>query len=804
MTDFRHTLESALSGTYTIEQELSGGGMSRVFVALDRTLDRKVVVKVLSPDIAADVNTERFRREIHLAAKLQHPHIVTLITSGEMGGLPFFTMPYLEGESLRTRLSRDGELPAGEAVRYLRQIASALAHAHRHGIVHRDIKPDNIMLVEDFAQVLDFGVAKALTSSTQSGTAGLTTRGVAIGTPAYMSPEQAVGDPSVDHRADIYAFGVVAYEALTGSHPFAGRPPQAQMAAHALETPESLARRRPGLPEELVAIVARCMEKRPSDRFQSASELAAALEAAGTMIATPTRSHPVTASARNGRYAAMAGAVVIIAIAAFAGSRTLSSRRAVSEPPMLELKSVAVLPLTNVGTDAKDEYFSDGMTDELANALSKLSGLRVASRTSAYSFKGQKNVGAAEIAKRLNVQTLLEGTVRRSGDRLRVFAQLTNAADGLTLWSESYERESKDVFAVQDDIAKSVAEALKLKIAGGGSPGSSARGTASLEAYDFYMRGRYFWNLRGDRNIRTAITYLDNSIRADAEFGRAHAARAIAYVLLREYTDSLRPAERAEGEKSARRALAIDPRLAEAHTALGLNAVHNNDYDAAAGYYRRAIALDPYYATAYQWLGEQFYATGRVDSSLAYMKKAAELDPLAPIIPSALGYTQMLAGDLDGAVATVKRGIELAPQLGMHHSTLAKIYLVKGDLALASRSAEMAERLEPLSLRKALYCYIAAANGRTAEARKILNELLRAQEQGHKSRTQVAIAYTGLGEKDNAFRELELAAREKNPSVNGTMLVEPLWKPLRSDPRFMRLMEQVGAAKYAANLKRPL
>src|SRR2546423_15025626 len=279
MTDLRATLERTLGDIYSFERELVGGAMSRVFVAIDRSLGREVIVKVLSDEVAAELRVERFRREIHLAARLQHPHIVPLLSAGEVNGAPYFTMPFVEGESLRSRLSRVGELPIAEAVRILREVASAISYAHKHGVAHRDIKPDNVMLSDEFALVTDFGVAKALSESTKApGSGTLTGLGVTLGTPAYMAPEQVAADPSVDHRADIYAFGVMAYEMLTGSHPFAGRTMQQMLVAHAVEKPEPIERRRPSVPRALAALVTRCLEKRPADRPQSAAELLATLD----------------------------------------------------------------------------------------------------------------------------------------------------------------------------------------------------------------------------------------------------------------------------------------------------------------------------------------------------------------------------------------------------------------------------------------------------------------------------------------------------------------------------------------------
>ena len=341
-------------------------------------------------------------------------------------------MPFVEGESLRARLSRVGALPVAEVVRILHEVTSALGYAHKHGVAHRDIKPDNIMLTDEFALVTDFGVAKALTDSSRGpGAATLTGLGVTLGTPAYMAPEQVTADPSIDHRADIYAVGVMAYEMLTGSLPFAGRSMQATLVAHAVEKPEPIERRRPGIPQALAALIMRCLEKHPADRPQSASELLTTLDAVHAdhgMAAGP-------GAARRRKMTIAAAIAGVIVLAAAGVIYATTSRRGLTggAEPGTQLRSVAVLPLSNVGGDPKDEYFSDGMTDELANALSKLPGLRVASRTSAYAFKGRKDADVGDIGRKLHVQAILEGAVRRSGDRLRVGAQLTNVSDGLAI-----------------------------------------------------------------------------------------------------------------------------------------------------------------------------------------------------------------------------------------------------------------------------------------------------------------------------------------------------------------------------------
>ncbi|MDQ3674697.1 MAG: protein kinase, partial [Gemmatimonadota bacterium] len=695
MTDLRATLERTLGDTYTIERELHGGAMSRVFVVMERQHGRQIVVKVLAAEVAAGVSAERFRREIQIAARLQHPHIVPVLTSGETGGSPYYAMPFVEGESLRARLARVGELPVDEAVRILREVASALSYAHKQGVVHRDIKPDNIMISNEFALVTDFGVSKAVSdSATESRGTTLTGLGVALGTPAYMSPEQASADPGTDHRTDIYAFGVMAYEMLTGSLPFAGRSTQAMLAAHAVEKPEAVERRRPGIPRALSILVMRCLEKRPADRPQSTSDL---LQLLGDPAIHDQRTRGAGVSGwKSPRVLAAAAAAAIVVVGAvIVASRQREQPRGVPGA----LNSVAVLPLVNVGGDAKDEYFSDGMTDELANALGKLPGLRVASRTSAYAFKGKRDLDVGEIGRKLRVQAILEGTVRRSGDQLRVGAQLTSVSDGLSMWSDTYQRSTSDIFSVQDDIARSIAGALKLKLTEKAAELSSgSRGTESLTAYDAYLRGRYFWNRRGASNLYRALEYFEESIRRDPGFARAHAALALTHALIPEYTDDPPPDGLGKTRAAALRALALDSTLAEAHTALGLALVHAWDFKAGDLAYRKAIALDPRYPTAHQWYGELLYHTGRIDSSLVEIRRALELDPLAPIMPVALGYALMLAGEFEQALTEFAKAEEIAPGLDITRQLAAQAHLQAGQIERGVQEMEAAFRQDSTTL----------------------------------------------------------------------------------------------------------
>ena len=800
MTDLRATLERTLGDLYSFERELQGGAMSRVFVAMDRQLGREVVLKVLPPEIAAELSADRFRREIQLAAKLQHPHIVPLLSSGEVDGTPYFTMPFVEGESLRAHLEKVGELPIPEAVRILREVASAVSYAHKHGVVHRDIKPDNVMLSDEFALVTDFGVAKALSASTKPSQAQtLTGLGITLGTPAYMSPEQATADPSVDHRADIYAFGVMAYEMLTGTLPFVGRTTQATLAAHAMEKPEAIEHRRPGIPPALGALIMRCLEKRPADRPQNAGEVLHELEAVPITSASP--------KARGRSALIFAGAAAAVLLAALVVFRVSHRNRAGADEPVAQLRSVAVLPLANVGGDAQDEYFSEGMTDELTNALSKLPGLRVASRTSAYAFKGKKDIDVGEIGRKLHVQAILEGVVRRSGDRLRVGAQLTNVSDGLAIWSDTYERRTSDVFAVQDDIARSIADALKLKLGGKAAElSSSSRGTENLEAYDSYLRGRYFWNRRGAANLRKALSYFEESIKRDSGFARAHAGLAITHAILPEYTDTPPADGLAKTRSAAARALALDSSLAEAHTALGLAATHAWDFRAAEAEYRKAIELDPGYPTAHQWYGELLYHTGRLDSSFVETRQAIALDPLAPIPFEALGYALTLAGRYDEAIEQYRKADELSPGLTLTLLLLGDAQLQMGQTQQAVQEYEQAAGLDRETLlTKGKLCHAYGVAGRAAEARNLLTEIEARAEKERQSWVTRAICQLGLGNRAAALDAMETAVKNHEIAVFTAYspLLDRTWDPVRADPRWTAILRSANLADYMGNARKP-
>ncbi|HEX9348215.1 MAG TPA: serine/threonine-protein kinase, partial [Gemmatimonadales bacterium] len=448
-TDLREQLQTTLSDAYRLERELGGGGMSRVFLAEELALGRRVVVKVLSPDLAAGVNFERFKREILVTARLQHPHIVPVFTAGETSGLPYYTMPFVEGESLRVRLLRTGAMPLLVAVSILRDVARALEFAHSKGVVHRDVKPDNILLTGNTATVSDFGIAKALIASrVATSDAAMTERGVAIGTPQYMAPEQAAADPAMDHRVDLYALGCVAYEMIAGEPPFVGRTPASLIRAQIVDAPTPIATKRADVPEALGALIERCLEKDPVDRPASAQEIIEVLDNLASGQAPGARSTGST-----------------------------------------ELATIAVLPFASVSAEQESDLFADGLTDEVITDLSMIKTLRVISRQSAMRLKGSDK-DMRTIARELGARYVLTGTIRRAGSSLRVTAQLVDAKADAPLWADKFTGTLQDVFDIQERLSRQIVDALRLRLTPNEDKRLAQRPLADVRAYEYYLLAR--------------------------------------------------------------------------------------------------------------------------------------------------------------------------------------------------------------------------------------------------------------------------------------------------------------------------
>lgn len=792
--DAAEALQSDLSGRYTIERELGSGGMATVYLARDERHGRAVALKVvhagLGLDDASAPGAVQFQREIEFAARLSHPHILPLHDSGTAGGLLYYVMPWVEGESLRDRLARGGRQPLDVTVRVLRDVARALAYAHRRGVVHRDIKPGNILLNQDGdALVSDFGVAKALAAT--AGPVGATddsdvfSTGLVLGTPAYIAPEQASGDSATDPRADLYSLGVVAYEMLTGTSPFGGRPAHELLAAHRSEMPEPLLSRRPETPPVLAALVMRLLAKSPAHRPHDAGEVLQTLDAVSAGLGATGDGTPAGSRRDAVRLLALSGAVLLLVLlggAVLAGGWPRGTTPA--EP------SIAVLPFVNTNGNIEDEPFSDGLTDELIGALSGVPGLQVAGRTSTFALKG-RGLSVQAIADTLGVTTVLEGSVRRDGDQLKVTTQLVDARDDRVIWSQAYDREFRDVFEVQEQIARDIVTALSVRLTGSGAPGRLVEyGTDDLEAYQLYLKGRFLFNTRQRDGLLRARTYFQQAIEVDPSYARAYAGLADVYNTLGVFGYERPHDAFPNARAAAEHAIALDSLLAEAHAALAHQLfVYEWNWKAAGPAFERAIALNPAYPEVRLFYGMYLHNTRRHDEALAQLQIARTLDPLVPT-GALTGRVYVNTKQPDAAIRDLREALELNPRLDLAHQVLGHAYLQKGDypeaVASMQRAAELSGPRDSAQL-----AYIYAASGQPTEARRIVRRLLATAPQRYLPPFHVAMAYAGLGDADEAFRWLETAYDERASFMDGLAVITGFDK-IRGDPRFDELLQRMG------------
>ena len=793
--ELRDQLQTSLGEAYTVERELGGGGMARVFLAEERALGRKVVVKVLTMEMAAGVSGERFSREIRVAAQLQQANIVPLMAAGDANGLPYYTMPFVEGQSLRHRLSSSGPFPIADAVNVLRDVARALAYAHERGIVHRDIKPENVLLSGDAAVVTDFGIAKALAAAQRGerpedndprdlSITALTVMGSTVGTPAYMAPEQALADPNTDHRADLYAFGCVAYELLAGRPPFSGRSPQQLLTAHVHDTPAPLESLRADVPLQLASLVRRCLEKNPAARPQTAREILQVLDTVGS----GERSAVVRALAdMRGRRAAVPAAIALVTVIVLAVvvARARSSRAGEATP-----RALAVMPFTNVGGDPAQQYFADGIAVELTNALSKVQGLTVTSRSLAFSLRDRANDVRA-VGRELGVGAVLGGAVQRAGNRLRVTAELTNTADGRALWSNSYEQEMSDVFKVQDDITKAIMSELRLTLgpANAAAHGpSSVAGTANFEAYDLYLRGVYLLDHRGP-GVAKSVEYLSRAVQLDTGFARAYGTLSEALELLPFFSETGAAAVETRALSAATQALALDSSIAEAHIGLAMARSHAFRWREAEEEFRRAVAADSASAVAHMQYGRFLMHIARFPEAFEQFRTATRLDPLSGT--AFVWYAHLLSqeGHTDSALAINRHARELDAGLVLAR-TIGGI-----DLLLAGRRDEaraLVTGIEASAAWRGQAAYVLGRAGDTAAVRETLRYLQRLPRDTWMLHTAFMWTYLGAGDTAQTLSALEdaLRARELTPQWNS--FADWVYDPVRRSARFAAVVRGFG------------
>lgn len=763
---------------YRIAGALGHGGMGAVYAAEDTKLHRRVALKVLPAAVSADrERRQRFEREAQAIASLNHPNIVTVYSVEQAGDVHFLTMELVEGQTLAELIPQDG-VPLARLLQLAIPLADAVSAAHQRGIVHRDLKPLNVMVTpEGRVKVLDFGLAKVKEAvavdvgATSLPTQELTEDGRILGTVAYMSPEQAEGR-AVDHRSDIFSLGVMLYELATGERPFKGDTNVSLLSSILRDTPPSVTDLRAVLPRELGRIVRRCLVKDPARRYQTALDVRNELEE----LKQALDSGELTA-------------------AGVAGAQRPTTRA----PAAVPVKSVAVLPLANLSPDPENEYFADGITEEIINALAQLKDLRVAARTSSFAFKG-RSADLADVGEKLKVATVVEGSVRKAGNRLRITAQLVNVADGYHLWSERYDRELDDVFAVQDEIATAIAKRLEVTLGSAIDEPLVKAPTENLEAYQVYLKGRHLWNKRG-AGLRAGLELFEQALRLDPDYALAHAGVADAYTLLAFYS-FMRPADAMPRAKTAaQRAVALAPGLAEAHAALAwISLTYDWDWRAAASGFRRALDLNPNLVAAHYWRSAYLWGIEcRFDEAIAEARHATDLDPLAPHPVVQLGLSLLVARRHDEAILALRRAAELDATSFLAHYYLGIAYRSRNMLAEAIAALETAASLSgrhPWPV--AGLCIAYAAAGRSTDAQALHDELAARSRREYVQPSGFAALYAQLGRIGEAFEYLERAVAERDPLVVA-MNVWPDLDPLRDDPRYHAIVRAVGWPEGSAS-----
>jgi serine/threonine-protein kinase len=762
MLDRHEALHAELGDRYELEDMLGEGGMGTVYLAQDRKHDRRVAIKTVRPDLTTEAIRRRFEREISITANLQHPHILPLLDSGSAGETLYYVMPYVEGESLQRRLAREPRLPVDEVVRIGCDVAEGLEYAHERDVIHRDIKPGNILLAANYALIVDFGIAKALA---KTGEDTLTQTGWGPGSPHYMAPEQLTG--SAAPRSDIYALGAVLYEALTGERWSAtSAPDDADWSK---------------IPPNLRPVIRRALERLPEDRWTDARSFRRALKAGG---AGPRPRRP-----------ALLAVAAALAVAVGSWWVVTSFRESAPGAEAAVNPSIAVLPLENLSGDEETEYFSDGITEDIIAQLSKIAELDVISRNSTMQYK-YTDKAIQQIREELNVTAVLDGSVRRDGDRVRIVSQLIDTRTGANLWGETYDRELTDVFAIQADVAQRIAGALRARISPQERSVIERRPTEDIEAHDLYLRGRYLWNRRTRPGLESSVDYFRRAAERDPTYAPAFAGLADAYLLLGSYQYMPEVEATREAKTAVERALALDDRLAEAWASHGQVLRSERDWEAEERAYLRAIELNPNYATAHQWYATLLAARGRGEEAVREIRLAEQLDPLSHAIGVTAAVILFVDRNYQDAIDQLNRTLDLDPEYFSAYVWLMMSYSEIGRYEDAIRAYEQLIRLRPDISQWTLF--LANVHGKAGETERAREILERAREETD-DRILSAWVYATLGDIDRAIELLaqDLDDESWNMFVFFRNLVfyadeGPWFDPLRSDPRFENLIARMN------------
>jgi eukaryotic-like serine/threonine-protein kinase len=765
---------------YKVIKLIGAGGMGEVYLAEDKKLDRRVAVKILNERFAKhESDLRRFTREAKAVSALNHPNILVIHEIGESQGTNYIVSEFIEGKTLREIVAAS-PIELTEILDITIQIVSALTAAHGAHIVHRDIKPENIMIRPDgYIKILDFGLAKligqkAIGFEEPTIEQNATARGLILGTVNYMSPEQAKGE-QIDERTDIFSLGAAVYEMIAGRTPFAGDSMSETFANLINREPQPLSRFSADAPDELQRIVSKMLRKNRDERYQTMKGLLADLKSLQKRLefeAELGRNPPPDKQLE-------------------AETQTFKADKRETTQTTEQTNSIAVLPFANMSNDAENEYFCDGLAEELLNALSKIKDLKVAARTSAFSFKN-RNVGVSEIGDALNVKTILEGSVRKAGTRLRISVKLINASSGYHLWSERYDGELKDIFDLQDEITLAVIDELKVKFLSEEQAALRNRYTENVEAYQLYLKGQYEWKKHAQEDLHKAIAYYNQAVELDPNYASAYCGLTESYGVLGFLY--LPPNETFPQAKAyAAKALALDDMLAEAHMSLGaIKLFYDWEFAEAEGELKRALALDPNDALSHHLYADSLEIRGRFDEAQAERRRALELDLLSPTYNMAVGETLYFARQGDEAIAQYEKTINLEPRFVRTYFYLGQAYVQKKmyaqAIAVYQKGITQAER-HPMLIAALGHAY--ALSGKREKANQALAELREMSQQHYISPYLTALIYLGLGDKEQAFAWLDKAYQDRS-SLLIWLKVEPLFDTLRADPRFQDLLRRVG------------
>jgi serine/threonine-protein kinase len=747
--------KAARGEQYVVEGLIGRGGMAEVYRALDVKHGRPVAIKLLDANVGEVVAGDRFTREIEIAARLQHPNILPVYDSGNADGTLYYIMPFVEGGSLRDRMRREASLGADEVVRIVQEVADALAYAHQRNVVHRDIKPENILFSSGHAVVADFGIARAIeTEDAQS----LTQVGIGLGTPAYMSPEQAFGEADIDGRSDTYSLAVVTYELFAGEPPFSGGNARALiMRKTTMDAPSLTLDPGSQVSPAVDAVVSQALMRNRDERPSSVQEFARALREAVTGETPPTL-------------------------------RTSQPRERVPA-------SIAVLPFVNASGAGDDDFLCDGICDELVHALGKVPTLRVVARTSSFAFRNSTD-DARTIAQKLRVHSLLEGTLRRSGERLRITTQLVDAATGFQVWSERFDRQVTDVFDVQDEITRSIVSSLKLELV----PDDQPARTSSHEAYERYLEARFHWNRRTDAGVRRSLELLDQALLLDPAYAPAHAAQSSVLATLAIYGQQAPAEVMPKARAAADRALALSPSLAEALTARAcVRAMFEWDWRAAERDFEQALKSDPNSSTAHQWYAMNLLVPlGRFDEARRHMDQARAADPVSPVVAIGWGLIHYFERDFDRAVSAYRGLLERVPDFQMTHFFLGQALLEahRPDEAFSHLERAMSQAgAAPETV--AMVGVAHAKAGRDTDARSFLAMLEERAATSWVSPVLFAQLHAALGDTEATLQGLELA-RDARATDLVWIGVRPAFDAVRLDARFESLVRDIGLTSSTA------